>query len=106
VNCIAPAALTRLTENLGMGQAPEEIKEQMSPAHIAPVVSWLASPESSHVTGRIFDVSGRMLSVSEGWHRGPTIENPTDDVAELGPQISEIVAKARPNANMNGFDEA
>jgi NAD(P)-dependent dehydrogenase (short-subunit alcohol dehydrogenase family) len=106
VNCIAPAALTRLTENLGMGQAPEEIKEQMSPAHIAPVVSWLASPESSHVTGRVFDVSGRMLSVSEGWHRGPTIENPTDDVAELGPQISEIVGKARPNANMNGFDEA
>jgi NAD(P)-dependent dehydrogenase (short-subunit alcohol dehydrogenase family) len=106
VNCIAPAALTRLTENLGMGQAPEEIKEQMSASHIAPVVCWLASPESSHVTGRVFDVSGRMLSVSEGWHRGPTIENPTDDVAELGPQISEIVGKARPNANMNGFDEA
>jgi NAD(P)-dependent dehydrogenase (short-subunit alcohol dehydrogenase family) len=106
VNCIAPAALTRLTENLGMGQAPEEIKEQMSASHIAPVVCWLASPESSHVTGRVFDVSGRMLSVSEGWHRGPTIENPTDDVEALGPQISDIVAQARPNANMNGFDEA
>jgi NAD(P)-dependent dehydrogenase (short-subunit alcohol dehydrogenase family) len=106
VNCIAPAALTRLTENLGMGQAPEEVKEQMSASHIAPVVCWLASPESSHVTGRVFDVSGRMLSVSEGWHRGPTIENPTDDVAALGPQITEIVGQARPNANMNGFDEA
>jgi NAD(P)-dependent dehydrogenase (short-subunit alcohol dehydrogenase family) len=105
VNCIAPAALTRLTENLGMGQAPEEIKEQMSPAHIAPVVCWLASPDAAHVTGRVFDVSGRMLSVSEGWHRGPTIENPTDDVEALGPQISEIVAKARKNADMNGFDE-
>jgi hypothetical protein len=58
------------------------------------------------VTGRVFDVSGRMLSVSEGWHRGPTIENPTDDVEALGPQISDIVAQARPNANMNGFDEA
>ena len=106
VNCIAPAALTRLTENLGMGQAPEEIKDQMSPAHIAPVVCWLASPESSHVTGRVFDVSGRMLSVSEGWHRGPSIENPTDDVEALGPQISDIVGQARPNANMNGYDEA
>jgi NAD(P)-dependent dehydrogenase (short-subunit alcohol dehydrogenase family) len=105
VNCIAPAALTRLTENLGMGQAPDEIKEQMSAAHIAPVVCWLASPDAAHVSGRIFDISGRMLSVSEGWHRGPTIENPTDDVEELGPQISEIVAKARPNADMNGFDE-
>jgi NAD(P)-dependent dehydrogenase (short-subunit alcohol dehydrogenase family) len=105
VNCIAPAALTRLTEGLGLGQAPEEVKEQMSPAHIAPVVCWLASPESAHVTGRVFDVSGRMLSVSEGWHRGPTIENPTDDPVELGPQVSELVAKARPNADMQGFDE-
>jgi NAD(P)-dependent dehydrogenase (short-subunit alcohol dehydrogenase family) len=106
VNCIAPAALTRLTEPLGMGNLPEEAKEQMSPSHIAPVVCWLASPEAGHVTGRVFDVSGRALSVSEGWHRGPTIDNPTDDLSVLGPQISEIVAKARPNANMNGFDEA
>jgi NAD(P)-dependent dehydrogenase (short-subunit alcohol dehydrogenase family) len=106
VNAIAPAALTRMTEGLGMGQADEQTREQMSPAHIAPIVCWLASPESAHVTGRIFDVSGRMLSVSEGWHRGPTIENPTDDPVELGPQVSELVAKARPNANMFGYDEA
>jgi NAD(P)-dependent dehydrogenase (short-subunit alcohol dehydrogenase family) len=106
VNAIAPAALTRMTEGLGMGQAPEEIKEQMSPAHIAPIVCWLASPQSAGVTGRVFDVSGRMLSVSEGWHRGPTIENPTDDPAELGAQVEELVAKARPNANMQGYDEA
>jgi len=106
VNAIAPAALTRMTEGLGMGQAPKEIKEQMSPAHIAPIVCWLASPQSAGVTGRVFDVSGRMLSVSEGWHRGPTIENPTDDPAELGAQVEELVAKARPNANMQGYDEA
>ncbi|MDP1821028.1 MAG: SDR family oxidoreductase [Acidimicrobiales bacterium] len=106
VNGIAPAALTRLTEDLGMGSADEATKEAMSPAHIAPIVAWLSSPESAHVTGRLFDVSGRMISVSEGWHRGPTLENPTDDVAELGPQVSELVAKARPNANMFGFDES
>ena len=106
VNAIAPAALTRMTENLGMGQAPEEIKEQLSPAHIAPIVTWLASPDSAHVTGRVFDVTGRMLSVSEGWHRGPSLENPPDDVAELGPKVSELVAQARPNANMQGFDES
>jgi NAD(P)-dependent dehydrogenase (short-subunit alcohol dehydrogenase family) len=105
VNAIAPAALTRMTEGLGMGNAPEEIKEQMSPAHIAPIVTWLASPEAAHVTGRVFDVTGRMISVSEGWHRGPTLEGPPDDVAELGPQITELVAKARPNANMQGYDE-
>ena len=84
VNAIAPAALTRMTEGLGMGNAPEEIKEQMSPAHIAPIVCWLASPEAAHVTGRVFDVTGRMLSVSEGWHRGPSLENPPDDLGRAG----------------------
>jgi NAD(P)-dependent dehydrogenase (short-subunit alcohol dehydrogenase family) len=105
VNAIAPAALTRMTENLGMGQADEATKEQMSPAHIAPIVCWLASPDSAQVTGRVFDVSGRLLSVSEGWHRGPTIENPADDPVELGPKVAELVSKARPNANMFGYDE-
>jgi NAD(P)-dependent dehydrogenase (short-subunit alcohol dehydrogenase family) len=106
VNAIAPAAITRMTEGLGMGQADEETKEAMSPAHIAPIVCWLASPQASGVTGRIFDVSGRLLSVSEGWHRGPTLENPPDDVEALGPKVSELVAQARPNANMFGYDES
>ena len=105
VNAIAPAALTRMTEGLGMGQLPEEQKEILSPARIAPIVCWLASPQSKGVTGRVFDVTGRMISVSEGWHRGPTIDNPTDDPVELGPQLEELVGKARPNANMQGYDE-
>jgi NAD(P)-dependent dehydrogenase (short-subunit alcohol dehydrogenase family) len=105
VNAIAPAALTRMTEGLGMGQLPEDAKEQMSPRHIAPIVCWLASPQSASVTGRVFDVTGRMLSVSEGWHRGPSIESPTDDPVELGPQVLELVKQARPNANMAGYDE-
>ncbi len=105
VNAIAPAALTRMTENLGMGQLSEEDKERMSPHYISPIVVYLASPQAKHITGRVFDVSGRMLSVSEGWHRGPSIEMPTDDLETLAPQVDDIVAKARPNANMGGYDE-
>ena len=105
VNAIAPAALTRMTADLGMGQLPEEAKEQLSPKHIAPIACWLASPLSSAVTGRVFDVTGRMLSVSEGWHRGPSIENPDDDPEVLGHAVLDLVAQARPNANMGGYDE-
>lgn len=104
VNAIAPAALTRMTENLGMGAAPDEVKEQMSPKWIAPIVTWLASPESRHVNGRVFDVSGRAISVSEGWHRGPTA-TPVEDPVELGLIVSELVAQARPNADMSGNDK-
>lgn len=105
VNAVAPAALTRMTENLGMGQADDMTKAMMSPRWIAPIVTWLASAESSDVTGRVFDVTGQALSVAEGWHRGPTEKNPTDDPAALGEVVRRLVADARPNANMLGFDE-
>ncbi len=104
VNAIAPAALTRMTENLGMGQADEETKEKMSPRWIAPIVTWLASAESRSVTGRVFDVTGQALSVAEGWHRGPTA-TPVEDPALVGEIVTQLVADARPNANMFGFDE-
>ena len=104
VNAIAPAALTRMTENLGMGAAPEEIKEKMAPRWIAPIVTWLASEESSGVTGRVFDVSGMRLGVAEGWHIGPTVE-PSEDPTLMGPLVEQLMSGARPNATMQGTDE-
>ena len=104
VNAIAPAALTRMTENLGMGAAPDEIKEKMSPRWIAPIITWLASSESKEVAGRVFDVTGMALSVSEGWHRGPTA-TPVDDPEKLGPLVLDLVSQARPNADMSGNDK-
>lgn len=103
VNAIAPAALTRMTENLGMGSADEATKERLSPRWIAPIVTWLASAESRPVTGRVFDVTGMALSVSEGWHRGPTA-TPVDDPEALGPLVLDLVQQARPNADMSGND--
>ncbi len=104
VNAIAPAALTRMTENLGMGQASEEAKEKMAPRWIAPIVTWLASEESGGVTGRVFDVSGMSLAVSEGWHRGPSVA-PVDDPTRLGPLVEQLMSEARPNADMSGRDK-
>jgi NAD(P)-dependent dehydrogenase (short-subunit alcohol dehydrogenase family) len=72
VNAIAPGALTRLTEDLGMGRGTDEEKARLHPRWVAPIVTWLASTRSSHVTGRVFEASGEVLAVAEGWHRGPT----------------------------------
>ncbi|MEZ5262064.1 MAG: SDR family oxidoreductase [Acidimicrobiales bacterium] len=83
VNAIAPGALTRMTEGLaGMSQETEEEREMMNPRWIAPVCTWLASPLSSDVTGRVFEASGRVLGIAEGWHRGPTT-TPIDDPKQL-----------------------
>jgi NAD(P)-dependent dehydrogenase (short-subunit alcohol dehydrogenase family) len=103
-NAIAPGAITRMTEGLGMGQLDEETKASMHPRWIAPIVTWLASTESADVTGRVFQVSGRELAVSEGWHKGPSTE-PTDDLTEIGAKVAALVADARPNADMLGNDK-
>lgn len=101
VNAVAPAALTRMTENLGMGQGSDEEKEAMSPAWIAPIVTWLVSDEAASVTGKVFESSGRVLAVAEGWVRGPSVDA-IDDPTRLGPVVADLVANARPNSGMDG----
>jgi len=103
VNAIAPGALTRLTEDLAIGKRSDAEKERMHPRWIAPIVTWLASTQASHVTGRVFEASGEMLAIAEGWHRGPTID-PIDDPTEIGPVVDELMRTARKNSGMNGQD--
>jgi NAD(P)-dependent dehydrogenase (short-subunit alcohol dehydrogenase family) len=103
VNAIAPGALTRLTEDLMMGRGSEEDKARMHPRWIAPIVTWLASRESAHVTGRVFEASGTTLAIAEGWHRGPTA-TPVDDPTRIGSVVDELVRNARKNSGMDGQD--
>jgi NAD(P)-dependent dehydrogenase (short-subunit alcohol dehydrogenase family) len=102
VNCIAPAAFSRLTAGLmGYAADDEARKEAMSPRWIAVLATWLASPEAGHVTGRVFDVRGDSLAIAEGWVRGPSATQP-DDPTKLQPIIAELMSKARLNSDMTG----
>ena len=106
VNAIAPAALTRLTEDLGpapTGDDAAAVVDGMSPRWIAPIVCWLASAQSAHVTGRVFEASGKVLAIAEGWHRGPAIA-PVDDPAAVGELVDHLLERARPPADMSGAD--
>src|SRR4051812_41201328 len=101
VNAIAPAALTRMTQNLM--QVSGEQADRLAPRWIAPIVTWLASAEARNVTGRLFHVSGMALAVAEGWHRGPSVQA-IDDPELLGPAVEQLMSEARPNADMSGAD--
>ncbi|MDQ3470263.1 MAG: SDR family oxidoreductase [Actinomycetota bacterium] len=103
VNAVAPVALTRMTEGLGPAPETDEEREARAPHWIAPVVTWLASEESAGVTGRIFEASGTMLAIAEGWHRGPSTA-PIDDPTKIGDAVRDLDARARPNAGMDGAD--
>src|SRR6185312_10362360 len=70
-NCLAPTAITRLVAPLmgGDEKIPDDVRERLSPRWVATVGTWLASPLSAGVTGRVFDVRGDTIAISEGWHR-------------------------------------
>ncbi|MGH1504299.1 MAG: SDR family oxidoreductase [Acidimicrobiales bacterium] len=101
VNAISPGALTRMTEDLGMGNLSGEERERMSPRWIAPIAVWLASAESAPVTGRVFLTSGRELGVANTWHKGPVVD-PVDDPTRIGPLVEQLMAEAQPNSDMAG----
>jgi len=102
-NAIAPVARTRMTENLGMGPAPEGVTfDALDPANISPVVVWLGSNENENVSGRIFLVDGDRVSVAEGWNRGPSARNDKLrwEPSQLTKVIPELVAKAAEPSTM------
>jgi len=104
VNALAPTAFTRMTAPLmGGADAPENLKDAISPRWIAVTATWLASPEAAKVTGRVFDIRGENLGIAEGWHLGPVAKQ-TDEPADLGPVMAELMSKARLNADMGGTD--
>ncbi|MEV5898255.1 SDR family oxidoreductase [Nonomuraea fuscirosea] len=101
VNAVAPAALTRMTENLMPKGATGAVAAD--PDDIAPVVVWLSSAEARAITGRVFNVRAGVISVAEGWHAGPGVDKGSRwDPAELGSVIPALVEKAAPNALTNG----
>ena len=101
VNAVGPVALTRMTEGLGPAPENDEAREARAPHWIAPIVTWLCSEEAAGVTGRVFEASGEILAVAEGWVRGPSID-PLDDPTKLGPVVADLLSKARGNSGMDG----
>ena len=94
-----------MTEGLGAGRS--EVKpgdfDRRAPENIAPLVTWLASPESRDVTGRVFLVAGGVIAVAEGWRRGPSVDKGDRwEPSELGPVVAKLVAEATANTSMRG----
>jgi len=98
VNAIAPRAETRMTAGL-KDWTPEQL-ERRDPEWIAGFVAWLASPEASHVSGRVFEVWGYGITVAESWQHGPSCE-PSKDPTELGERVTKILKFARSNAGID-----
>jgi NAD(P)-dependent dehydrogenase (short-subunit alcohol dehydrogenase family) len=97
VNAIAPAARTRMTEEVFAETMarPDEGFDAMHPGNVSPLVVWLGGAESRHVTGRVFEVEGGVISVATGWRHGPRVDKGARwEPAEVGPAVDKLLAEA------------
>jgi NAD(P)-dependent dehydrogenase (short-subunit alcohol dehydrogenase family) len=106
-NAIAPSARTRMTETVfaDMMARPDDpgAFDAMAPENISPLIAWLVSAQSAHVTGRMFEVEGGKVGVADGWQHGPTVDKGARwDPAELGPVVDDLLAKAPTPAPVYG----
>ncbi|MEO5878345.1 MAG: SDR family oxidoreductase [Streptosporangiaceae bacterium] len=97
VNAIAPAARTRMTEDVfaSMMAKPDIGFDAMHPGNVSPLVAWLGSAGSGHVTGRVFEVEGGVIGVADGWRHGPRVDRGQRwDPAEVGSAVDKLLAEA------------
>ena len=65
-NSIMPRARTRMTDSGITGQMfakPEEGFDNFHPVHVAPLVGYLASPKAANISGNVFVVWGKAITV-------------------------------------------
>jgi NAD(P)-dependent dehydrogenase (short-subunit alcohol dehydrogenase family) len=97
-NAIAPAARTRMTEAVfadDMAAPDDDSFDEAAPGNISPLVVWLGSQESRDVTGRVFEVKGGMIGISDGWRDGPTVDKGARwEPDEVGAAVHDLLAKA------------
>lgn len=72
-NAVAPQGRTGMTEDVfaDMMKIPEDGSfDKFDPANVAPLIVYLVSEQSSHLTGHCFESFGGKLSIADGWKTG------------------------------------
>jgi NAD(P)-dependent dehydrogenase (short-subunit alcohol dehydrogenase family) len=91
VNCLAPNARTRMTEEtFEMGDRPEGF-DPLDPANISPVVVALSADEAQGITGQVFHIWGGAVNALRGWTGGELF--PREDGWDADGLLSAILER-------------
>ncbi|MFK3819715.1 SDR family oxidoreductase [Pseudomonas sp. NPDC089407] len=97
-NALAPAARTAMTESAmpDMVKKPEDDSfDAWAADNVAPLVVWLGSVESGHVSGQLFESQGGRISLGDGWRTGVTRDKGARwEVGEVGDVVAAILDEA------------
>ena len=91
VNCLAPNARTRMTEDtFHMGPPPEGF-DPLDPSNMSPLVVALCAEEAQHITGQVFHVWGSAINALVGWSPGELFQS--DEKWDADTLLGELVGR-------------
>ena len=108
VNCLAPNARTRMTEDtFDMGPPPEGF-DPLDPSNMSPLVVALSADEAQAITGQVFHVWGGAINALQGWSAGELFERNERWNADalLGELLDRFPDGAAPAGMMAGMQAA
>merc|ERR1719161_316581 len=108
VNCLAPAARTRMTIPLGGNMTPKDgAFDQWHPRNMSPTVVWCGS-DACDIGGAVFQVEGKKITSLEGWRPGKSCDKEGDlwKPAELTEQLPKIYKESARHVFYRQLDRA
>ena len=108
VNCLAPNARTRMTEETFDMAAPPEGFDPLDPANISPVVVALCADEAQDITGQVFHIWGGAVNALQGWSPGELFQRDSgwDADALLAAMLERFPEGAAPEGMVAGMQKA
>ena len=101
VNCLAPNARTRMTEETFQMDAPPEGFDPLDPANVSTVVVALCADEAQAITGQVFHVWGGAVNALRGWSAAELFAAP--EGWEPDALLAELLARFPDGASPPGM---
>ncbi len=101
-NAITPAARTAMTTQVAvmaerMKKPDDGSFDYWSAGNVSPLLVWLGSEHSSHVSGRVFEAEGGKISIADGWRTTAGLDKGGQwHVAEIGDAVAQLLAQEVP----------
>jgi NAD(P)-dependent dehydrogenase (short-subunit alcohol dehydrogenase family) len=108
VNCLAPNARTRMTEETFDMGAPDDGFDPLDPANMSPLVLALCADDAQDITGQVFHVWGGAINALRGWDAGELFaaDERWDADALLGELLERFPDGAKPRGMIGGMQAA
>jgi len=105
-NALAPSARTGMTAGV-FGErmkVPEDGSfDHFHPGNVAPLVVWLGSTLSAHVSGRVFEAEGGRIAIADGWRSTAGVDKGARWApAEIGDAMQRLLAEEAPAQKVFG----